>query len=104
MNTELNITPGPWYRAGRFGQEVRRYWPDHEDELGGVDLIATVHRVSDERDANAQAIAAVPELLDALIARRDNYGKYGRLVNDPTAPGELIAKINAALEKAGVTG
>lgn len=48
---ELKMTPGPWYRAGRFGQEIRR-----------------------------------------------NY------VNDPTAPGELISKINNALEKAGVTG
>lgn len=47
--------------------------------------------------------ALVDKLVDALIACRDNYGKYGGPVNDPNAPGELISKINAALEKAGVT-
>ena len=48
--------------------------------------------------------ALADALVDALIASRDNYGKYGGLVNDPNAPGELITKINNALEKAGVTG
>lgn len=48
--------------------------------------------------------ALVDTLVEALIASRDNYGKYGDLRNDPNAPGELITKINNALEKAGVTG
>ena len=48
--------------------------------------------------------ALVDELVETLIACRDNYGKRGGLINDPNAPGVLIDKIRAALEKAGVTG
>lgn len=57
------------------------------------------------RDVGGEYVPAalVDTLVDALIACRDNYGKYGGLVNDPNAPGALIDKIQNALEEAGVT-
>ena len=95
------FTPGPWVQCGRFGQEVRRYWPDDEQDLGGVDVICKVGQTyGGDRKANAHLSAAAPDMYEVVVRCREVYGKYGALVNEPFAPGELIAMIDAALAKA----
>lgn len=71
MSTELDITPGPWTREGRFGQKICRFWPEYEDALGGVELIATVSRLNHEGEANAQAIVVVPLYEDLRKAENE---------------------------------
>ncbi|XAI95820.1 hypothetical protein [Microcystis phage Mae-JY24] len=117
---ELGITPGPWvYHSAQCDpfpptkegllRFVGECWDKSDGEHWGAIVADSSKMVAilgngPTTGPNSKAFEAVPEMLDALIACRDNYGKYGGLVNDPTAPGELITKINAALEKAGVTG
>ena len=79
---QFKITPGPWEVVNRSGQthSIRMY--HGHKSLYGVDLV--------HRQADAQAIAAVPDILDALM---DIYVS----TDDPAAKKTALW----ALEKAG---
>jgi len=92
-------TEGPW-RVGRSGDGVEIV----SDEMpSGVAELATVHSSAEyagtlPAEANARLMAAAPQLLEALVAARENVTdewlsleQYGRLINH----------IDAAISAAG---
>ena len=73
-SVKTRFTPGPW-----FPQEGSRDWDENRPifGLGGVAFVASVQQWRDHpetRDANANLIAAAPDLYEALKAITDCYG------------------------------
>jgi hypothetical protein len=62
-----NTTPGPWRIKGEEGMPTDCYIASHVRGGEAIAEARTTHRLRwDEARANAQAIAALPELLEAL--------------------------------------
>ena len=99
-------TPGPWlweYRRGGEGQyNMEVYSATH----GVIATCAWTPRplgngaTGTYRDANASLIAAAPELLDALQAAVEMYGKPGGPWNVPGSAGCWITQARVAIAKA----
>ena len=91
------FTPGPWEIDWRNVEEWRC-----AKAVGPIDFAhdhwAGWHIAASEPDIHL--IAAAPDMYEVVVRCREVYGKYGALVNEPFAPGELIAMIDAALAKA----
>lgn len=97
MSERRQYTPGPWF-FGRTGRDKRMI-------LGGPNgkyvTTVTIHQIphlmglldEPEREANAQLIAAAPELLEALEAAHEELGFH---YYEP----ELEKQITNALAKA----
>ena len=103
-------TPGPWritdrygvltYQVGIDGRTVCTVWPRQQGHRpSGVDT-----EPWPEGEANARLIAAAPELLDALRAAVDLYGKPGGPWNVPGPVGTWIEQARAAIAAATSTG
>lgn len=58
-------TPGPWKAFNCIGPRSLKNWHIQADELKGRP-VATIADIGDGDAANAQLIAAAPELLEAL--------------------------------------
>ena len=91
-------TPGPWmYYTG-----TRSIWAEGQR---AICIMTGARKTADmERDANAHLIAAAPELLDALRAAVDLYGKPGGPWNVPGSVGTWIEQARAAIAAATATG
>ena len=116
-------TPGPWKSSDRWGNfgdynrhendapngQVSRYSYSVVDEEGFIVAHCTnplVTMSSERSEANAQLIAAAPDLLDALLEARDFIGCL--LSNTPTEATDLLTnhgedveeRLNVAIAKA----
>ena len=103
-------TPGPWRITDRYGvltdqvgidgRTVCTVWARQQGHRpSGVDT-----EPWPEGEANARLIAAAPELLDALRAAVDLYGKPGGPWNVPGSVGTWIEQARAAIAAATATG
>jgi hypothetical protein len=104
--TEVKHTPGPWKREDRFvyalmpdqkrhGQEVNRFWLSVQPQAG--------YGVPDaEIDANANLIAAAPELLEALKSAVLSWEESHNPPSEWAHP-EWYAKAKFAISKAEST-
>lgn len=95
----MSFTPGPWVPWGRFGQEITKFWPDGEDDLGGITVIAKVERAEGDRASNAALIAAAPDLYHALASLVATCIESGLVSGD--AFSAAVDRAKAALAKAG---
>lgn len=88
-----SYAPGPW-TLGRF---VSRGDPARVIEAGG-------RKIATANTDNAQAIAALPDALDALFAARRELSCYVKGDTGETISGvaNVLEEIDAALKKAGV--
>lgn len=102
----MSHTPGPWLWGHRRG-DGGMYNTEVFSATHGV--IATCAWTPQPRangvtgtyrDANAHLIAAAPELLDALRAAVDLYGKPGGPWNVPGSAGCWITQARAAISQA----
>ena len=88
--SEAMFTPGPWESLGLIvgagGIIIRQQWEGT--------------RIIDELEANANLIAAAPDMYEALEAAILEYGKPGGPWNVPSSPGTWIDKAKAAIVKA----
>jgi hypothetical protein len=106
--TDAKYTPGPWSRhhsntgtvRGELGTEIWAENDTRQHEAG--EIIATVHHLNGDAEANATLIAAVPELVAALQKAAFALESVGHLQGnrDILAYAEYA---RAALQKAGVT-
>lgn len=89
-------TPGPWAVVNRGGM-LNVSAPRH----GGAIVSLGVPR-SGERMANANLIAAAPDLLAALVEARNGLGWYRAEFPDANsgADDEVLARIDDAIAKA----
>lgn len=91
-------TPGPW--TSYTG--THSIWAEGKR---AICIMTGARKTADmERDANARLIAAAPELLDALRAAVDLYGKPGGPWNVPGSAGCWITQARAAIAAATATG
>src|SRR5690625_1878601 len=117
---KTRITPGPWstdYVKDERGMYSQKVFDKDGDVLAVIDWcgyeVSPVH-ITSKRGQNAKAIAAVPEMIEALIKA---YGlwwyetydwAYGENMGDPERAREEadndphVKQFKAALEKAGV--
>jgi len=78
--SETKFTPGPWIQAGpSFGEPKMKFAnsviPDRDDDEYPDDICEMPFPYYDEeQEANAQLIAAAPELYDALNAMLTHMG------------------------------
>ena len=90
--SETKFTPGPWMVGGSLVGAgniiIRQQW-----DCDGV-------RSFDVAEANANLIAAAPDMYEALEAAILEYGKPGGPWNVPASPGTWIDKAKAAIVKA----
>ena len=94
--SELKATPGPWDYLFRNGDEV--YAVATRDRIAVVDLVMGAGNV----DANAQLIAAAPELYDACLKTIEWMYSWG-CVNGAISASEkadIESILEAALAKA----
>lgn len=88
--SETMFTPGPWENGGSIVGAgniiIRQQWE-------GTIII-------DELQANANLIAAAPDMYEALEMAILEYGKHGGPWNVPSEPGTWIDKAKAAIVKA----
>lgn len=85
-------TPGPWRISRTSGMEIF-ISHDHDQPNRVAGYFAEVRRFtsdSEQVEANAQLIAAAPDLLEALIDLADWYREHTGL--PPTAANAAIAK------------
>ncbi|WGK93751.1 MULTISPECIES: hypothetical protein [Flavobacterium] len=98
-------TPGPWRVDVNIGhQEIETI---NIIQINGGITPAKITRFSpyeiprEVRHANAQLIAAAPELLEALILVLDTWGEDYKDKNNPEGGGSpLWEKINSVIKKA----
>lgn len=104
----LEMTPGPWHLSYVKTPEGIE---DCDFNLSGSNFVQVCKCVcpygsQDERKANAQAISAVPDLIEALQGLFEHcamvHKHWGENSNRAEAD-EAIAKAHAALAKAGAT-
>ena len=88
--SETKFTPGPWVASGSL---VGAGWIVIRQECTGIKDRETLV-------ANANLIAAAPDMYEALEAAILEYGKPGGPWNVPSSPGSWIDKAKAALVKA----
>lgn len=84
-------TPGPWRVGGSTGLH---------NQTAINPAIGCAYGAGDEAAANARLIASAPELLAALQAAVEMYGKPGGPWNVPGSAGSWIALARAAIAKA----
>ena len=92
-------TPAPWHIEWSMTQGGEAHHICDCLDMGELSVIATVHFHDDavgETKANAQLIAAAPELLAALIAAHDRLA----LNNESGAYSDLIWQARAAIANA----
>lgn len=90
--SESKHTPGPWRISRTSGMEI---FINHDDDQPNrvPGYFAEVRRFTSDNEqveANAQLIAAAPDLLEALIELADWYKEYTGL--PPIAANAAIAK------------
>lgn len=98
-------TPGPWYVGTEFSDQGRHIYAEKKVKDSDGDewnpLIACTD--DDERmvnwQANAQLIAAAPDLLEALRVCEGNISSL-LASNHPKIYGEWLAVVRAAIAKA----
>ena len=83
MKNQFKGTPGPWKIAGRGEKKIGI---DVSTQTTGAHHIDVWHSEygwpqKEEAEANANLIAAAPELLEALQSLMDSYDKNGHLLN-----------------------
>ena len=90
-----SFTPGPWETL-KFSQH------ELQIDFAMVKIGERVHMIgySDEDKANAQLIAAAPELLEALKYCRNKIA-YMQAHGEWYSPGRAIEMADAAIAKAG---
>jgi len=99
----MKYTPGPWKfkeeegdKHGKFTEKLRRWILDSPSR--GCMAIMEAHKYEDDPDvwdeirANANLIAAAPELLEALEAMLDEYDVHQGHMGTYTNAIEAIAK------------
>ena len=98
-------TPGPWTTYNSHGSTILRNWRIGESNStpGVTKIVATVAtehsgRSPEEQYANAQLIAAAPELLDALEQAMKGITEIEE--GYFTIGGNAVAIIRAAINKA----
>jgi hypothetical protein len=87
----MSFTPGPWFVAPRDDTGYPKIRPDHEPAYCVGIAPANIGMSPEETLANAQLMAAAPEMYSALLAVLHPAGD--------TAD-EVRAQVHAALEKA----
>ena len=88
MMIEMKHTPGPWHIAPRKPGNAYRITQSETPQTGALviaDLSCGAHRPDAEQAANAQLIAAVPDLLEAL------KGIIAALSQNKTLPADIEA-------------
>ena len=90
--SETMFTPGPW--TAWFCGTVRSAWLEVET----TDEKTKICKLKGQ--ANANLIAAAPDMYEALEMAILEYGKPGGPWNVPSSPGTWIDKAKAALKKA----
>lgn len=97
-----NITGGTWI----YKEEKKIIDSDiNADSLPGGCMICEVDYIGtdeEEEEANAKAISAVPEMIDALIKARQCYQGVGDFESCGEMMSQIIPEIDKALQKAGV--
>lgn len=91
-----NITPGHWATASTFPFRVSCPLGN-----GVADCNASTGKSDVEKAANAQAIAAVPALLEALAAMRAEFGKPEDELDPDLSADRARILANSALKQAG---
>ena len=92
--SDIKFTPGPW--AAWFCGFGWSSW----FEVKTADEKTHICKLKKDGDANANLIAAAPDMYEALEAAILEYGKPGGPWNVPSAPGTWIDKAKSALKKA----
>lgn len=107
----MSFTPGPWKFSDweQFGdtrfyisqQEGAPYTPDYSDVASLIAETVSSEKVAIQR-ANAQLIAAAPELLEALRALSDDIEERFDMQDRSTNPGikYCVEQARAAIQKA----
>lgn len=108
--TALPITPGPWVAERNFGCKritaKSSYAGQKHRQARRVEVACTPGLNDESEDfANAKAMAAVPAMIEALLALKPlfmetqsfGFGEYRERYAD------AISKLNAALKAAGIT-
>jgi hypothetical protein len=100
--SETRFTPGPWDAGVSEILGKRRFTVAPEYNHGIAVSICGDCGAEDEEEsiANANLIAAAPDMYEALEAAILEYGKPGGPWNVPSSPGSWIDKAKAALVKA----
>jgi hypothetical protein len=96
VKRKQSITPGPW-RTGDMFNTV--FGP--KTDAPCPEVIATIHKGN---RANAQAIAALPDLIEALQAAKDRLETLSDADEATDNDLEVLADIGVALRKAGING
>ena len=95
-------TKGPWFHSyrerpnGTYAEEVY----DDKGETIAICAWYSVHLDNEANEANAQLIAAAPDMAEAL---QEMMGVFKNVLDDPTRAKEFSCykKAKAALKKAG---
>ena len=95
---EAKFTPGPWRVDELFCADIQA--PDGLDVATCCPWTLNRHTYGEEAEANANLIAAAPDMYEALEAAILEYGKPGGPWNVPSSPGTWIDKAKAAIVKA----
>ena len=90
-------TPGPWV-ASPFGDCAYEIVNEVGTAIAEVD---GAHEDSARIEANANLIAAAPELLAALRSARSWVAQYAELRGHEAASASMLRVIEAAIAKAG---
>lgn len=75
--SEFNGTPGPWFYSGKHEECDVRYVSTSTNRDVVNDVAVLFSGEPEERQANANLIAAAPELLEALQDALHAYDKHG---------------------------
>ena len=93
MQKEPQHTPGPWSLIGSKGTAI---WAGDEI-IAQVNGARAFHKIA---RANAQLMAAAPEMLDALEKARVIIDNLSEIVHKEKASGSTIKRIDAVIAKA----
>jgi hypothetical protein len=110
-NMSSKMTPGPWHsgeggtlsRLNVFSEAIHRQVANAQ-RFVALNAIAQV-ALDEESEANAKAIAALPELIEALQHARyllSGLDTEGSITMTPEGKDAIMKQINEALRKAGV--
>lgn len=93
------ITPGPWKHSPYRGCPGFQVWAGEP----GLDAVLILEEGDADSEANAKAIAAVPQMIEALMKAREMFHEIRMDWSDPRAEcREGTEAIDAALRLAGV--
>lgn len=107
MNNKMTL--GPWTcHSGAVYQDGPNVWPKGDESGSRIALMDRENPLTmpTERDANAKAIAALPELIEALQNAQNSLRTFRNVPKDeqewtPTDD-DVMEAIESALRKAGV--